>query len=405
MDGSAGQGCSSDRSSRSPTHSTGSEHRDTNISGARYKDYWEYLTAIGEARPGARYLLHYHSSLLQNDQLLLGSQFVSVLNISADLALPVFNRNRVLDQSSHLKEFEACLRNVSPTARTTRVVLLGTQMASEVIAAVGAIFDIEPLFFATAVGEDESMREALRIGLISPNVSWATMPGFVDMCRGYCAKVIPKATIDGQRTDLTVGEERKAGALQWDVDISMYKDLPSHSKKAKIDISHVSQTLQNWSLEEIHAANATPMLYVLPLAYQSIEQLMLFCAEVDQKFTSWKLDDKAEKVAEGRKRQLLHTNLTEHIEWARTGFENLVLYASLDELKKMPGLPGRKAKAVATSFELAIERASRKEQQIKDYLQMQVGVWSLEESRRSLEDGKRLKTRRDLFLFCSTLRD
>lgn len=185
----------------------------------------------------------------------------------------------------------------------------------------------------------------------------------------------------------------------------MYKDDPSYSEKAKADISHVCQTLQDWNSDEIHAANVTPMLHVLPLAYQSIRQLMSFYAEVDEQFQSWKRDDKDEKVAEGRERQLLHTTLTEYIEGARIGLENLVMYTSLEEMKQMPGLPGRKAKAVATSFELAIERASRKEQQIKDYLQMQVGVWSLEESRRSLEDGKRLKTRGDIFLFCSILRD
>lgn len=91
------------------------------------------------------------------------------------------------------------------------MVLLSTEMAPEVIAALGAIFDIEPLFFATAI---DSYREAVRDELKMPklcvqSVSWATMPRFLDMCKGYCAKVIPNATIDGHGTDLTVGENAR----------------------------------------------------------------------------------------------------------------------------------------------------------------------------------------------------
>ncbi|KAL8756588.1 MAG: hypothetical protein Q9184_004456 [Pyrenodesmia sp. 2 TL-2023] len=285
-------------------------------------------------------------------------------------------------------------------------------IASEVIAAVGATYDIEPLFFATLI-EDFVVRKDVRPVLELPklcvqSVSWATMPRFLEIGRGYYAKVRPNATIDGRRTNLTVVVmvlPFLGNSYSQDVETSMYEDDRSYSEKATWDITHVYQTLQDWNPEEIHAASVTPMLYVFPLAYQPLGKLMSSCAEVGRQFQCWKKDDKAEKVVEGRERQLLHTTLIERIEWARTGLENLIQYTSLDEMKKMPGLPGRKAKAIATSFELAIGRACRKEQQIKDYLQMQVGVWSLEESRRSLEDGKRLKTRMDIFLHCSTPRD
>lgn len=57
----------------------------------------------------------------------------------------------------------------------------------------------------------------------------------------------------------------------------------------------------------------------------------------------------------------------------------------------LPGPTGRRAELCRKNFILAITRAHRKEQAMKEYLQMRVGELSLEESVRSIEEGKRIK--------------
>ncbi|KAL8715469.1 MAG: hypothetical protein Q9220_000803 [cf. Caloplaca sp. 1 TL-2023] len=266
---------------------------------------------------------------------------------------------------SHASKLEKGLTSYSPDIRTRIVILpIGMKRSLErAIEVIGTTFDVEPVFFYKAIiGYMNALDEKSKAPLIPPQI-------------------------------LTGGGHP-----------SLYNDQLSSSRRPLEATEFYLQLLVRLDPGWRKAANSTPTLFICPLIQQAAtNRLQMICWGVEQEFRVWKKEAFSQTVNQQAPYGLLSA-LTTHMEKAETCLEDFSSFLDLTHDQANPISTMSPVVTIVNELRLVIRRAHRLEQQLKDSLQLQVGQWSLQESKRSIEDGKRLKTRKRVqSKFCFSL--
>jgi hypothetical protein len=149
------------------------------------------------------------------------------------------------------------------------------------------------------------------------------------------------------------------------------------------------RSLLAYSEEMLLAANEKPVLFLLCLARHGVLDLISTTHNCESRYRAWLRND-IQTVYEPYNEV---RELAEGIEHAEFWFENFSTYVDIDDIQSMAGSVGQEVTRHIRNYRLALKRARRIEQLVRDQLQIQVGRLSLEESRRSIDEGKSTKTR------------
>ena len=144
-------------------------------------------------------------------------------------------------------------------------------------------------------------------------------------------------------------------------------------------------SIHKYSRELLLEANANPCCYLFPLVHCAIATFQSSVERSRTEYYLWLGKQESSIYSLAR-------HLTEEIDESETWFESTMDFFSLDSISKEHDFIGRQAKLLMDRYRRVINSARRLEGLIRTEQQVQVGRWSLQDSRQSIEDDQRLKT-------------
>ncbi|KIW14502.1 hypothetical protein PV08_07286 [Exophiala spinifera] len=404
-----------------PSHETSSGERisteinaadGSNLVGASspavYATYLEYVSSIEARWPEYRPFREFLQK--QKDEgVVLQTQFVEVIDVSSAGKLSHKRYGEDFDYLPELERLSETL-NEAPEDMKTRIIVVDNNfysMPKAFMDVIGLAFDIEPLMFWTAIWSYKhnkdfvSLRSNHGVSVLGlPHLPLA--PRFLHLGDGTCVQVIPQATIGGVQTNcfiiivLTNTESsRRARAVLYDTN----------------DRPHLHAQLEAWTFPEtsfvrpsvlyrsalsrltepqLTSASHDPILFLPPLIHQ---HTAMFVTQTSFSEAKYQLQSDNNARREFDTLPNLWTELRDAIEQFELAIENCARF-----LKHYGRFEEEVFAGLRSNQDLALTRARRLEQQIRDYAQLEVGRLSLEESRKSIEasntqieEGKRVK--------------